>query len=125
MVKTLTDSTHGKSIMVLFTLWVLGNRFVFLSFIFLHYTPTYIILVLEVLEFFFFFSLKKKYLNFFLGSWIFLNILSNMTEREKLWGLQVIMINGQFPGPQINCVTNDNLIISVYNALNEPFLLSW
>lgn len=38
---------------------------------------------------------------------------------------QVIMINGQFPGPQINAVTNDNLIISVYNALGEPFLLSW
>ncbi|KAJ0575054.1 putative L-ascorbate oxidase [Helianthus annuus] len=38
---------------------------------------------------------------------------------------QGILINGQFPGPQINCVTNDNLIISVYNYLNEPFLLSW
>lgn len=38
---------------------------------------------------------------------------------------QVIMINGQFPGPQVDCVTNDNLIISVYNYLNEPFLLSW
>lgn len=38
---------------------------------------------------------------------------------------QVIMINGQFPGPQIDCVTNDNLIISVHNYLNEPFLLSW
>ncbi|CAA2965609.1 L-ascorbate oxidase homolog [Olea europaea subsp. europaea] len=36
-----------------------------------------------------------------------------------------ILINGQFPGPQIDCVTNDNLIISVYNYLNEPFLLSW
>lgn len=38
---------------------------------------------------------------------------------------QVIMINGQFPGPQIDCVTNDNLVISVHNYLNEPFLLSW
>ncbi|XP_021719725.1 L-ascorbate oxidase homolog isoform X1 [Chenopodium quinoa] len=37
----------------------------------------------------------------------------------------VILINGQFPGPQIDCVTNDNLIISVHNYLNEPFLLSW
>ncbi|CAI9756620.1 unnamed protein product [Fraxinus pennsylvanica] len=36
-----------------------------------------------------------------------------------------ILINGQFPGPQIDCVTNDNLIISVFNSLNEPFLLSW
>ncbi|CAM8992492.1 unnamed protein product [Rhodiola kirilowii] len=38
---------------------------------------------------------------------------------------QGILINGQFPGPQIESVTNDNLIISVFNALDEPFLLSW
>uniref|UniRef100_M1BD41 Multicopper oxidase n=2 Tax=Solanum tuberosum TaxID=4113 RepID=M1BD41_SOLTU len=38
---------------------------------------------------------------------------------------QGILINGQFPGPQIDCVTNDNLIISVYNYLSEPFLISW
>ncbi|CAI9092596.1 OLC1v1027880C1 [Oldenlandia corymbosa var. corymbosa] len=38
---------------------------------------------------------------------------------------QGILINGQFPGPHIDCVTNDNLIISVYNYLDEPFLLSW
>ncbi|XP_043692634.1 L-ascorbate oxidase homolog [Telopea speciosissima] len=38
---------------------------------------------------------------------------------------QGILINGQFPGPQIECVTNDNLIVSVFNSLNEPFLISW
>ncbi|XP_057954154.1 L-ascorbate oxidase homolog [Malania oleifera] len=38
---------------------------------------------------------------------------------------QGILINGQFPGPQIESVTNDNLIISVFNSLDEPFLLSW
>ncbi|KAI3937600.1 hypothetical protein MKW98_000647 [Papaver atlanticum] len=38
---------------------------------------------------------------------------------------QVIMINGQFPGPDIHAVTNDNLIINVFNNLDEPFLLSW
>ncbi|CAI9117050.1 OLC1v1018364C1 [Oldenlandia corymbosa var. corymbosa] len=38
---------------------------------------------------------------------------------------QVILINGQFPGPDIEAVTNDNLIINVYNSLDEPFLLSW
>ncbi|XP_073139658.1 L-ascorbate oxidase homolog [Henckelia pumila] len=38
---------------------------------------------------------------------------------------QGILINGQFPGPQIDCVTNDNLIISVFNYLDEPFLISW
>ncbi|RZC50655.1 hypothetical protein C5167_019084 [Papaver somniferum] len=44
-------------------------------------------------------------------------------QRERV--LQGILINGQFPGPRIECVTNDNLIISVHNELNEPFLLSW
>lgn len=38
---------------------------------------------------------------------------------------QVILINGQFPGPPIEAVTNDNLIINVENSLDEPFLLSW
>nr|CAB3454427.1 unnamed protein product [Digitaria exilis] len=37
---------------------------------------------------------------------------------------QGILINNQFPGPQIEAVTNDNLIINVFNKLNEPFLLS-
>ncbi|GLT96856.1 hypothetical protein SLE2022_144510 [Rubroshorea leprosula] len=38
---------------------------------------------------------------------------------------QGILINGQFPGPDIYSVTNYNLIINVYNNLPEPFLLSW
>ncbi|XP_047159045.1 L-ascorbate oxidase homolog [Vigna umbellata] len=38
---------------------------------------------------------------------------------------QGILINGQFPGPEIYSVTNDNLIINVRNNLTEPFLLSW
>ncbi|WJX69069.1 hypothetical protein P8452_53368 [Trifolium repens] len=38
---------------------------------------------------------------------------------------QGILINGQFPGPQIESVTNDNLIISVFNSLDQPFLISW
>ncbi|KAG9439221.1 hypothetical protein H6P81_019386 [Aristolochia fimbriata] len=38
---------------------------------------------------------------------------------------QGILINGQFPGPQIDSVTNNNLIINVFNSLDEPFLLSW
>ncbi|RDX78043.1 hypothetical protein CR513_41741, partial [Mucuna pruriens] len=33
---------------------------------------------------------------------------------------QGILINGQFPGPEIYSVTNDNLIINVYNNLPEP-----
>ncbi|PKA52587.1 L-ascorbate oxidase like [Apostasia shenzhenica] len=46
-----------------------------------------------------------------------------------IWPLGVkqqgILINGQFPGPQIQAVTNDNLIINVHNYLREPFLISW
>lgn len=38
---------------------------------------------------------------------------------------QGILINGQFPGPDIYSVTNDNLIINVHNSLPEPFLLTW
>lgn len=38
---------------------------------------------------------------------------------------QGILINGQFPGPQIDSVTNDNVIVSIYNGLDEPFLITW
>ncbi|KAL8126393.1 hypothetical protein AgCh_013621 [Apium graveolens] len=38
---------------------------------------------------------------------------------------QGILINGQFPGPDIHSVTNDNLIINVFNSLDRPFLISW
>ncbi|XP_026437605.1 L-ascorbate oxidase homolog [Papaver somniferum] len=38
---------------------------------------------------------------------------------------QVILINGQFPGPRLDVVTNDNMIINVINKLDEPFLLTW
>ncbi|KAJ8764436.1 hypothetical protein K2173_006176 [Erythroxylum novogranatense] len=36
-----------------------------------------------------------------------------------------ILINGQFPGPTIDCVTNDNIIVNVINKLDEPFLITW
>ncbi|CAN6471798.1 unnamed protein product [Victoria cruziana] len=38
---------------------------------------------------------------------------------------QGILINGQFPGPSINSTTNDNIVVNVFNHLDEPFLLSW
>ncbi|KAF5195105.1 L-ascorbate oxidase-like protein [Thalictrum thalictroides] len=38
---------------------------------------------------------------------------------------QVIMINNQFPGPNINSTSNNNLIVNVYNNLDEPLLFSW
>ncbi|MFQ6622430.1 hypothetical protein Gotur_002054 [Gossypium turneri] len=36
-----------------------------------------------------------------------------------------ILINGQFPGPNINSTTNNNVIVNVFNKLDEPFLLTW
>ncbi|ERN12112.1 hypothetical protein AMTRI_Chr01g131890 [Amborella trichopoda] len=38
---------------------------------------------------------------------------------------EVIMINDQFPGPNINSTTNDNIVVNVFNQLDEPFLISW
>ncbi|KAL3529829.1 hypothetical protein ACH5RR_009151 [Cinchona calisaya] len=38
---------------------------------------------------------------------------------------QGILINGQFPGPRINCTSNNNIVINVFNKLDEPFLLTW
>ncbi|PKA51823.1 L-ascorbate oxidase like [Apostasia shenzhenica] len=38
---------------------------------------------------------------------------------------QAILINGQFPGPVINCTSNNNIVVNVFNYLDEPFLLSW
>lgn len=30
-----------------------------------------------------------------------------------------------FPGPTIECETNDNVIVEVINKLDEPFLITW
>ncbi|OVA03060.1 Multicopper oxidase [Macleaya cordata] len=38
---------------------------------------------------------------------------------------QAILINGKFPGPRIDCVTNDNIIVNVINKLDDPFLITW
>ncbi|MBA0583611.1 hypothetical protein Gorai_014460, partial [Gossypium raimondii] len=38
---------------------------------------------------------------------------------------QGILINNQFPGPNINSTTNNNIVINVFNYLDEPFLLTW
>lgn len=38
---------------------------------------------------------------------------------------QGILINGQFPGPTVEAVTNDNIIVNVINKLDEPFLITW
>jgi len=39
--------------------------------------------------------------------------------------LKVILINGQFPGPRLDLITNDNVVLNLINKLDEPFLLTW
>ena len=60
---------------------------------------------------------RLKFLN--LASW------KSLVMRFAFAFLQGILINGQFPGPTLECQTNDNLIINVRNSLPDPFLLSW
>ncbi|KAI3412374.1 uncharacterized protein J3R85_017406, partial [Psidium guajava] len=38
---------------------------------------------------------------------------------------QAILINGQFPGPNINSTSNNNVVVNVFNHLDEPFLVTW
>ncbi|CAL1386091.1 unnamed protein product [Linum trigynum] len=38
---------------------------------------------------------------------------------------QVILINGEFPGPVINSTSNNNVVVNVFNNLDEPFLITW
>ena len=44
---------------------------------------------------------------------------------DVLFFSQVILINGQFPGPKLDVVTNDNIILNLINKLDQPFLLTW
>ncbi|KAG8380566.1 hypothetical protein BUALT_Bualt06G0028900 [Buddleja alternifolia] len=39
--------------------------------------------------------------------------------------MQVIKINGMFPGPLINATTNDVVHVNVFNNLDEPLLFTW
>lgn len=50
-----------------------------------------------------------------------------LLRKELMYGLQwqVIAINNQFPGPQLETTTNYNLIINVHNELDEPLLITW
>ncbi|KAH7532263.1 hypothetical protein FEM48_Zijuj04G0001300 [Ziziphus jujuba var. spinosa] len=38
---------------------------------------------------------------------------------------QGILINGEFPGPNINSTTNNNIVVNIFNNLDEPFLITW
>lgn len=53
-----------------------------------------------------------------------IDIVSPISNYIFLFG-QVILVNGQFPGPTVNVVTNDNVIVQVENKLDEPILLTW
>lgn len=44
---------------------------------------------------------------------------------NRYCSLQVIAINGKFPGPVINVTTNYNVDVNVFNRLDEPFLFTW
>lgn len=47
-------------------------------------------------------------------------------EIKKLCSiLQVIAVNGKFPGPTINVTTNYHLVVNVKNKLDEGLLLHW
>ncbi|KAF8041149.1 hypothetical protein BT93_B3158 [Corymbia citriodora subsp. variegata] len=38
---------------------------------------------------------------------------------------QGILINGEFPGPNINSTSNNNIVINVFNNIDEPLLFTW
>ncbi|KAF6985225.1 hypothetical protein CFC21_003117 [Triticum aestivum] len=38
---------------------------------------------------------------------------------------KVILINDEFPGPRINCSSNNNIVINVFNQLDQPLLFTW
>ena len=44
---------------------------------------------------------------------------------DQLDVLCLLKVNGQFPGPQLDLVTNDNVVLNLVNKLDEPFLLTW
>lgn len=39
--------------------------------------------------------------------------------------IQVIAVNGKFPGPVINVTTNENVVVNVRNKLDEDLLVTW
>ncbi|KAL3833378.1 hypothetical protein ACJIZ3_008114 [Penstemon smallii] len=80
-------------------------------------------------------------LHFLLGLFVCLGVISQLNAEDPYvylnWVVEYgeisplgvkqrgILINGQFPGPTVNVVTNDNVIVEVENKLDEPLLLTW
>ncbi|CAI0429566.1 unnamed protein product [Linum tenue] len=60
------------------------------------------------------------------GKWVWFNVSESFRLLFfRVIPYQVILINGQFPGPQLDVVTNDNLVLNLINKLDVPFLLTW
>ncbi|KAG6389186.1 hypothetical protein SASPL_150645 [Salvia splendens] len=38
---------------------------------------------------------------------------------------KIITINDQFPGPRLNGTSNNNIVVNVFNHLDEPLLFTW
>ncbi|XP_057952724.1 monocopper oxidase-like protein SKU5 [Malania oleifera] len=38
---------------------------------------------------------------------------------------QVIAVNGKFPGPPLNVTTNNNVVVNVWNKVDEDLLVTW
>ncbi|BAB64824.1 putative L-ascorbate oxidase homolog [Oryza sativa (japonica cultivar-group)] len=38
---------------------------------------------------------------------------------------KVMLINDMFPGPTINCSSNNNIVVNVFNQLDHPLLFNW
>jgi len=51
--------------------------------------------------------------------------LRRIILRTRIFFLQVIGINNQFPGPLLNVTTNQNVRVNVQNNLDEPLLITW
>lgn len=58
----------------------------------------------------------RDYISFITWNWKFTLFEFNV---------KVILINGQFPGPRLDVVTNDNIVLNLFNQLDQPFLLTW
>ncbi|CAH9139108.1 unnamed protein product [Cuscuta epithymum] len=82
-------------------------------------------------------NFMRRYLLVILGCLGHLTLKAQSTDVSYMWAVEygtmaplgveqrAILINGQFPGPEINVVTNDNVIVNVFNHLDEPILFTW
>ncbi|KAK9127556.1 hypothetical protein Syun_016353 [Stephania yunnanensis] len=61
------------------------------------------------------------------GDYVYLewNVSASLDRSPVSKDQPVITINGMFPGPLINCTTNDVIGVNVFNNLDEPLLITW